>query len=180
MSLPWGLLSVLCRIFSVPFSPQGTCPDVEVVLRFFLGIKPPKPSQLARVSISLERGLLEKLEQLRRDAGYANRSEFVRDLIRHFLVERAWERDGETIGAIVLLYDHHTPGLNEKLLAIQHEHHANVLATTHVHLDHHHCLEVAIVRGRARELQGLADALRRPKGVLHGGLLISGLGQELR
>ncbi|HPW54274.1 MAG: nickel-responsive transcriptional regulator NikR [Thermoanaerobaculaceae bacterium] len=136
-------------------------------------------ADLERLSISIERPLLERLEVLRKEAGYGNRSEFLRDMIRGRLVDRAWELDEEAIGTITLVYDHHTRGLGEKLTALQHDHHEVILATTHVHLDHHHCVEVILVRGRAAQIRAIADGLGKHKGVLHGGLSMSSTGKEL-
>ncbi len=137
-------------------------------------------SELARLSLSLERSLLEKLEALREQAGYANRSEFVRDLIRERLVEEEWERDQEAVGAVTLVYDHHARNLGKRLTGLQHQHHGQVLVTTHVHLDAHLCVEVILVRGRASEVRALADALGREKGVLHRALSMSSTGVALR
>lgn len=134
---------------------------------------------LERLSFSLERPLLERLERLREEAGYGNRSEFLRDMIRGRLVDRAWELDEEAVGTITLVYDHHTRRLNERLTDLQHDHHEVILATTHVHLDHHHCVEVILVRGRAGRIRAIADALQKQKGVLHGGLSMSATGREL-
>mgnify|MGYP000493729734 CR=1 FL=1 len=134
---------------------------------------------LARLSFSLEQPLLERLEALRRETGYANRSEFLRDLIRARLVDRAWERDEEAVGTITLVYDHHARGLTDKLTDLQHDHHEVILATTHVHLDHHRCVEVILVRGRAARIRAIADGLKRHKGVLHGELSMSSTGREL-
>jgi CopG family nickel-responsive transcriptional regulator len=134
---------------------------------------------LERLSFSLERPLLERLERLREEAGYGNRSELLRDMIRGRLVDRAWELDGEAVGTITLVYDHHTRRLNERLTELQHDHHEVILATTHVHLDHHHCVEVILVRGRAGRIRAIADALQKQKGVLHGGLSMSSTGKEL-
>ena len=134
---------------------------------------------LERLSFSLERPLLDRLERLREEAGYGNRSEFLRDMIRGRLVDRAWELDEEAVGTITLVYDHHARGLNEKLTGLQHDHHEVILATTHVHLDHHHCVEVILVRGRAGRIRAIADSLGKQKGVLHGGLSMSSTGKEL-
>ncbi|HNX51335.1 MAG TPA: nickel-responsive transcriptional regulator NikR [Thermoanaerobaculaceae bacterium] len=136
-------------------------------------------ADLERLSFSIERPLLERLEKLREEAGYVNRSEFLRDMIRGRLVDRAWELDQEAVGTITLVYDHHARGLNEKLTDLQHDHHEVIMATTHVHLDHHHCVEVILVRGRAGQVRAIADGLQKQKGVLHGGLSMSSTGKEL-
>jgi len=136
-------------------------------------------AELERLSFSLERPLLRRLEALRKQAGYGNRSEFLRDMIRGRLVDRAWELGEEAVGTITLVYDHHARGLSAKLTDLQHDHHEVILAATHVHLDHDNCVEVILVRGRAGRIRAIADALRKHKGVLHGGLSMSSTGKGL-
>ncbi len=136
-------------------------------------------TDVERLSFSIEGPLLKRLEKLRKEAGYGNRSEFLRDMIRGRLVDRAWELDQEAVGTITLIYDHHARGLNEKLTDLQHDHHGVIMATTHVHLDHHHCVEVILVRGRAGEIRAIADGLQKQRGVLHGGLSMSSTGKGL-
>ncbi|MBI3667385.1 MAG: nickel-responsive transcriptional regulator NikR, partial [Acidobacteria bacterium] len=58
-------------------------------------------------------------------------------------------------------------------------HHKSILSTLHVHLDHDHCLEVLVVRGRAAAVQKIADTLISTKGVKHGRLTITTTGAEL-
>ncbi len=137
-------------------------------------------SNLARLSFSLERPLLDRLEKLLRDSKYQNRSEYIRDLIRDQLVEQEWERNEEALGTITLIYDHHMRQLSDKLTHLQHEHHDEVLAATHVHLDHHLCAEMIMVKGRAQRVRSLADRLRQQKGVLHSTLSMSSTGKKLR
>ena len=138
-------------------------------------------SDLVRMSISLEPQLFAKLESLVADSEYKSRSEFVRDLIRRHVVDRNWRTNELLLGTISLVYDHHTRGLGERLTHQQHHfsENAKVLATTHVHLDEHLCAEMIMVRGRARDIQVLADRLGREKGVLHARLATGTTGKEL-
>jgi CopG family nickel-responsive transcriptional regulator len=136
-------------------------------------------SDLERVSISLEKALMRKLEKLRRAACYTNRSEFIRDLVRAKLVEKEWERDEEAIGTVTLIYDHHQRGLSDRLTHLQHHHPSNVLAATHVHLDHDLCAEMIMIRGRAGMIRALADQMSKEKGVLHASLSLSSTGKAL-
>jgi CopG family nickel-responsive transcriptional regulator len=136
-------------------------------------------ADLIRMSVSLEQPLYEKLESLLAESRYSNRSEFVRDLIRGALVQRQWQSEQRLLGTITLIYDHHATGLAARLTRLQHDFTGRVLATTHVHLDHHHCAEMIMVRGRARCIQALADAMRREKGVLHAALATGTTGEEL-
>ncbi len=136
-------------------------------------------TDLLRMSFSIEQPLADRLEEMRLARAYENRSEFLRDLIREQIVEEEWEKNEEAIGTISLLYDHTRRNLSADLTDLQHAHHANVLATTHVHLDHDLCAEMIMVRGRASVLRNMADLLRRQKGVLHGTLSLSSTGSRL-
>ena len=136
-------------------------------------------TELTRLSFSIEKPLLEQLEKLRKLSKYANRSEFIRDMIRQQLVERQWQDDRETLGTVTLLYNHHLHKLSEKLTDLQHDHHQSILVSTHVHLDKHLCAEVLLVKGRASRIRQLADLLRQQKGVLHAALSISSMGKTL-
>jgi len=134
---------------------------------------------LERLSFSLEKPLMEKLEKLVKAGNYENRSEYIRDMIRSRLVEKEWEKDEDALGTITLVYNHHQRGLGEKLTRIQHAHHTNVLAATHVHMSHDLCAEVIITKGRAAKIQKLADALGKQKGVYHAALSMSSTGDRL-
>ena len=136
-------------------------------------------TELTRLSFSIEKPLLEQLEKLRKDSKYANRSEFIRDMIRQQLVGRQWQDDRETLGTITLLYNHDLHKLSEKLTDLQHHHHQSILVSTHVHMDKHLCAEVLLVKGRASQIRRLANLLRQQKGVLHAALSLSSTGKSL-
>lgn len=136
-------------------------------------------SNLRRISLSIEEPLLKRLERLVQEYRYANRSEFVRDMIRERLVAQEWEQDQEVVGTITLLYNHHIRQLSEKLISLQHHHHTNILVTTHVHLDEHLCVEVILARGGAKHIRDIVNQLRQQKGVLHTALTMSSTGLQL-
>jgi CopG family transcriptional regulator, nickel-responsive regulator len=136
--------------------------------------------ELSRIGVAIDSDLLQKFDDLIASRGYTNRSEAFRDLIRDELVEKSWEApDRKVVGTVSLVYDHHIRLLNKKLTDLQHEHFHHVLSTLHVHLDHDHCLEVLVVRGKASEVKRLADTLIATKGVKHGRLTITTTGTEL-
>jgi CopG family transcriptional regulator, nickel-responsive regulator len=135
---------------------------------------------LSRIGVAIDSVLLKKFDAHIAKRGYTNRSEAFRDLIREELVESAAERpEGMVVGTVTLVYDHHVRRLNEKLTDLQHESFHNVLSTMHVHLDHDHCLEVLVVRGKAESVRHIADALISMKGVKHGRLTITSSGADL-
>ena len=107
-------------------------------------------TQLSRTGVSLEDDLLKEFDRLIAKRGYANRSEAVRDLIREALLTETVESNKPVVGTLSLVYDHHVPNLASKLTDVQHAAGAMILAATHVHLDHNYCLEVIIMKGRAK------------------------------
>ena len=131
-------------------------------------------SDLVRFSVSLEGDLLAAFDAYVRGGAFATRSEAVRQLLRQTLARGDWETDARAVTAtLTLVYDHHRPNLVEKLLALQHEHAEQVVATLHVHLDHDHCMEVIVLRGTGSRLKQLAAALRGLKGVHKGELALA-------
>lgn len=136
--------------------------------------------ELSRIGVAIDSDLLERFDELIAKRGYTNRSEAFRDLIRDELVQRQWESpDSQVMGTVTLVYDHHVRMLNEKLTDLQHQAFHNILSTLHVHLDHDNCLEVLVVKGRAADVQRIADALISTKGVKHGRLTITTPGAGL-
>jgi len=136
-------------------------------------------SELQRFSMTIEKALLERLEAMVRKNKYTNRSEFIRDMFRERLVEQEWQRNEEVVGTITLVYDHETRELSKKLTHLQHHHHELVLASTHVHLDEHMCAEMVLLKGKAHDIEEMANLLRQQKGVLHAGLSLNSTGREL-
>jgi CopG family transcriptional regulator, nickel-responsive regulator len=137
--------------------------------------------QLAtRFSVSLPPGLLKQFDGMVGEKGYDNRSLAIADMIRDKLVEHHQRLSNEEIaGTITLVYDHHKQHVQAALTDIQHDHHAVIVSTIHVHLDHHNCLEVLVVRGKAGVIKKIADELTAAKGVKHGKLTVTTTGKEM-
>ncbi len=139
-----------------------------------------KKETATRFTVSLPPTLLKQLDEMTREKGYDNRSLAIADMIRAQLVEHRQKSDSREIaGTITLVYDHHKLHVQETLTDIQHDHHEVILSTVHVHLDHHNCLEVLIVRGQASVIRKIADELIAAKGVKHGKLTVTTTGKDL-
>jgi CopG family nickel-responsive transcriptional regulator len=135
---------------------------------------------VARISVSLNKTLLRKLDRMVREKGYDNRSLAIAGMVADSLVEHQRKLgDVEAVGTVTLVYDHHKPNVQETLTELQHDHLHSIITTLHVHLDHHNCLEVLVVRGKASAIQALADRVIGAKGVKHGKLSITTTGKEL-
>ena len=138
---------------------------------------------IERIGVSLEADLLAQFDRLIADKGYVNRSEAIRDLIRDALVQREWSQskpNEERVAVAVLVYDHDSSSLAQKLAHIQHENHRAVVSALHVHMDEHNCLEVLVLRGGAREIVSMGEGLVSTKGVKYGQLVPATTGQTLR
>ena len=135
---------------------------------------------LKRFSISLEEKLLNKFDQFIEGHQYDNRSEALRDLIRKALVKKEWQADKKVMGVISLVFDHHQPNLQEKVTEVQHGFHHQIISSTHVHMDHNNCMEVIIVKGKANEVENLANKLIALRGIRDGNLAMSSTGKALK
>jgi len=87
--------------------------------------------------------------------------------MRNFLTEHRWtqEEKGKGVGAIIMVYDHETQGLEEALTDIQHEYRLLINSTTHIHLDEQNCLEIVAAKGGVKQIQSLAKKLMTERGV---------------
>jgi len=129
---------------------------------------------ITRFGVSIEPELLKKFDRLIKKEGYQNRSEAIRDLVRKNLIaEKNKDPNQKAIGTLTIIYDHHVGSLTDKLLDLQHENTSEILVTTHVHIDHHNCLEILVLKGKIGKIQKLADNIRALKGIKHGELVIT-------
>ena len=138
-------------------------------------------SKVIRFGVSLDSDLLKKFDDIIKSKGYKNRSEAIRDLIREELVSKEWgDKNKETVGVFSLVYDHHQNELSHVLNNIQHDSLDIVRSSTHVHIDHHNCLEVIILKGKSSEIKKLTDELASTRGIKHGKLIMTSTGSDLK
>lgn len=135
-------------------------------------------TKLVRFGVAMEEDLLARFDGLIEKRGYPNRSEALRDLVRHELDHDAWESGGRIVATVTLIYDHHVRELTERLTEIQHDFGSRIISTLHVHLDHDHCMEVIAARGPSAEIKRLAERLLGAKGVLSGDVTAAALPDE--
>ena len=127
---------------------------------------------MERFTISLDADLAKEFDALIAARGYQNRSEAVRDLLRHELEAYRLDRDESRfcVATVSYVYNHHALDLAERLAHLQHEHHNLTVSSMHAHLDHEHCIETVILRGQTAQVRKFADALIAERGVRHGQL----------
>ncbi len=131
----------------------------------------------ARFGVSMEKELLDKFDCFIKSKSYKNRSEAIRDLIRKIFVDEEWDsQDKKVAGAIIIVYDHHRRELLDNLVSTQHDFQETIISSQHIHLDHHNCMEVIVVKGLISKLFELEARLKSLKGVKHASLAKSTLG----
>ncbi|MBI5460445.1 MAG: nickel-responsive transcriptional regulator NikR [Methanobacterium sp.] len=124
---------------------------------------------MMRISMSLPKNLLNEFDEVLKDRGYNSRSKGIRDALKDYIVRYQWMKDieGDRIGIVAVIYDHHYTGVLEDLTDIQHEFRDYINATMHIHMTGKNCLEVIVVKGEAQEIRNLTEKIMRLKGVEH-------------
>ena len=136
---------------------------------------------LTRFGVSIPSELLDAFDAHIGRVGYATRSEAIRDMMREALIAGEWEDDAtEVVGTVTIVYDHETRELTQVLTELQHQFHDGIICSTHVHLDHHNCLEVIVMRVPSGQVRAAADRLVSTRGVKHGRLVSTTTGHGLR
>jgi CopG family nickel-responsive transcriptional regulator len=136
-------------------------------------------SEIVRFGVSCEEDLLAHFDRIIGDKGYPSRSEAIRDMIRDLINKgSAKVKGGLVIGTLTIVYDHEAAGVTQRLLDLQHHHHAEVSSTLHIHMDEHKCMEVLVLRGENEDVRHLADHIRSIKDVYFGELVIAGTSTE--
>jgi CopG family transcriptional regulator, nickel-responsive regulator len=133
----------------------------------------PRPN-LARFSVSLPSDLLDELDDMVTRRKFPSRSHAIAEMAREQLLGQAQELGTQSMaGTISLVYDYRKRNLQRLLADIQHDNYLMIVTSMHVHLEHHHYLEVLLVQGPARDLRKLADKLASTKGVKHAKLSLT-------
>jgi len=136
--------------------------------------------KVTRFGVSIDTQLLSRFDKLIEKLDYQSRSEAFRDLIRERLVSEEWKGEkAETVGILALVYSHDSRELTEILTRIQHKHLNIIVSSTHIHLDHHNCLEVIILKGQSQLIRKISDNLLTTRNVKHGKLIMTTTGKEI-
>ncbi len=124
---------------------------------------------VTRIGVSLPKNLLDEFDSIIETRGYSSRSEAIRDAIRSYISEYKWmeKEEGEIIGVVNVIYDHHMKGVTDALIDLQHEFGRIISTTLHVHLDKDSCLEMILVKGEMREIKKLVDKITALRGVMN-------------
>ena len=105
-----------------------------------------------------------------REPGGSPGAEAIRDLVRDALV-RTGSKGVATqncVAAVSYVYDYDGRDLALRLERAQHEHHDITISSMRTRLDHRHCMEVTLFRGRTERVRQIAENMIAEKGVRFG------------
>jgi CopG family nickel-responsive transcriptional regulator len=128
---------------------------------------------VSRIGVSLEKELLEALDEYVTANHFSNRSQAVRHLINKHTVERKWQCNNYVAGSVTLLYDPNKREIQSQIAKIQSMYHQEVLSTQRIMIDKSKHMEIIAMKGVASRLTELADRLITIKGMLNGKLSMS-------
>ena len=136
-------------------------------------------SDIERIGVSLENKLLAEFDKFIASKSYKNRSEAIRDLIReHLSQQRLEHKKTPAIGAIFLVYDHHTAHISTVFKRLRHHKPIKTISSIHVYIDRHNCLEILLIRGLACDINTLGEKMISLRGVKHGYINLVAVGTE--
>ena len=119
-----------------------------------------------KTGIAIPINLAKEFEKIMKALGYTSRSKAIRDAIQFFITIHRWSSTtGEVAGAILALYNHEEPGVEEKLTDIQHEYLDIIASTMHVHLTENLCMQIIAIRGDVSKVKALYQGIVSIKGV---------------
>lgn len=125
---------------------------------------------MQRLTISLDDSMAEAIDEFMSRNGYSNRSEAIRDLVRDGIVRSQSQtlNSEDCIAAVSYVYDYNGRDLAMRLDRAQHEHHDLTVSSMRARLDHHHCMEVTLLKGKTEAVRKLAETTLAERGVRFG------------
>lgn len=128
---------------------------------------------VSRFGVSLEKDLLDALDEYVTENHFSNRSQAIRHLVSRNIVERKWQCNNYVAGSVTLVYDPNRREILNLLADILENYHQEILSTQRVILDRSKHMEIVAIKGVASRLTELADKLITIKGMQHGKLTMS-------
>ena len=119
--------------------------------------------------MSLPSNLLDKFDKSMKNVGFADRSKAIQASLYEFIYNNEWKQakndNGYGAGALVILYDNHLFGNDTGSIQNQHEYTDIIVSTTHLHLDHHNCLENIILKGKISRIKNFSRFISESRGI---------------
>lgn len=128
---------------------------------------------VSRIGVSLEKELLDALDEYVKVNHFSNRSQAIRHMVNKNTVEQKWQCNNYVAGSVTLLYDPNKREIQNQIADIQVNYHQEILSTQRIILDKSKHMEIIAIKGIASRLTELADKLISIKGMQNGKLTMS-------
>lgn len=128
---------------------------------------------VSRFGVSLEKELLDALDQYVEENRFANRSQAIRQLINRNIAERKWQCDNTVAGSVTLVYATSRHDIQNQISDFLQTYTTEVLSSQRFLLNDSQTMEIIAIKGIAHRLTELADRLITIKGMRHGKLSMS-------
>ena len=119
--------------------------------------------------MSLPSNLLDQFDKSMKNVGFADRSKAIQASFYEFIYNNEWKQakndNGYGAGALVILYDNQLFGNDIGSIQNQHEFTDIIVSTTHLHLDHHNCLETIILKGKISRIKNFSRFISESRGI---------------
>ena len=135
-----------------------------------------KETVLKRMSFSIEEELYDQLEVLQAQAGYDNRSEFIRDMIRKQLTRKQCSESGKVVGTISVLCNLKNSAIEAKLMKIVDQASTETLGISRFALNENFSTAMISVTGTGHDIRELVNSIRKQKGVIQAEFVITSAG----
>jgi CopG family nickel-responsive transcriptional regulator len=112
------------------------------------------------ISISIPASLLQKVDSYKREQGFANRSEIVRQALRDYISEskKLSELRGKITVTIAVIYRREAK--RGQIADLQHSYGNAILTFLHTHAEEDRCIEIVVAREEAHVIRALIGALK--------------------
>ncbi len=129
---------------------------------------------VSRISISLPPEVSRELDVWVEERGFESRSQGVTSMINERLIEHRRETgEGIMTGTITLFYNQTRNNILVELATLKRRHIDEVIGSLQVQLEDNHVMDVILVQGPVKILQGITNELLACKGVKVGKLTLT-------
>ncbi|MCL2389569.1 MAG: nickel-responsive transcriptional regulator NikR [Elusimicrobia bacterium] len=134
----------------------------------------PQEAELSRFGVSINTGLLQKFDSLIKAHSYPTRSKAIEDLISNFIneVSTCQGKCPNVVGTINIVYDHNKRELLSRIVSIKQDFQDIVISSHQMHLNHHNCFEMIVIKGAHAKVNLLLDKVKAVKGIKHAALSV--------
>ncbi len=121
---------------------------------------------LGTVNVSLPNDMIEKMDKIVAEEGYASRSELVRDALRELFSGVGWisKFGGVSLAVVTMIFSLEPRGTLDQIGRLEHRYEHLILTSMHSHMGKT-CLEIILTKGSTERIKELIKGLKAIRGV---------------